>query len=43
MKNYDENKESSFLEYSDGTTCMVGQCQNHYLLVVLTGWKICLK
>ena len=25
------------------TTCMVSQCQNHYLLMVLIGWNIYLK
>ena len=40
MKNYDKNEESSFLEYLDAnnlTIYMVGQCLNHYQLMVLNG------
>ena len=38
MKNYDENNDSWFLEYLDATIYyMDGQCQNHYLLMVLNG------
>ena len=35
MKNYDENNDSSFLEYLDGNN-LYG-CQNHYQLMALNG------
>ena len=43
MKDYNKDEEESFLEYLDANNLYVGQCQNHYLLMVLTGLKICLK
>ena len=43
MKDYDENKESSFLECLDASIYMAAQCQNHYLLIASIGFKICLK
>ena len=30
MKNYDENKESSYIQYLDANICMVGQCLQNY-------------
>ena len=36
-------KNLHFFNISMRATCMVGQCQNQYLLMVLNGWKICLK
>ena len=43
MKDYNKDEEESFLEYLDANNLYVGQCQNHYLLMVLIGLKICLK
>ena len=42
MKDYKKDEEESFLEYLAANN-MVGQCQNQHLLMVLIGWKICLK
>ena len=30
MKNYDKNKESSYFQYLDANTYMVGQCLKNY-------------
>ena len=43
MKNYDKMKNLHFLNILMQTIYMVGRCQNHYLLMVLIEWKICLK
>ena len=43
MKKYNKDEEESFLQYLDPNNQYAGQCQNHYLLMVLIGWKIYLK
>ena len=43
MKIMMKMKNLHFLNIQLQTNCMVGQCQNHYLSMVLVGWKICLQ
>ena len=43
MKDYKKMKKNHFYNRMIQTPCMVGECQNHYLLMVLIGWKIFLK
>ena len=37
MKNYDENNDSSFLNYLDANNLYGWECQNRNLLTVLNG------
>ena len=39
MKNYDQNKESSYVQYLDAKICMDGQCLKNCLQMVLNGKK----
>ena len=39
MENYDENKESSYIQYLDANGYMVGQCLKNYQKIILNGLK----
>ena len=41
MKNYDKNKESSYIQYLDAAICIDGQCLKNCLQMVLNGKKRC--
>ena len=43
MKDIIKRKKNHFYNTMMLITFMDLQCQNHYLLMVLNGWKICLK
>ena len=43
MENYDENKESSYIQYLDANNLLVGQCLKNYQKIILNGLKACVE